>query len=42
MLVIPRTSENPDKAMAFIDLLFTDKELKNLLSWGLKVNTIKR
>ncbi|TYQ16866.1 UNVERIFIED_CONTAM: putative aldouronate transport system substrate-binding protein [Acetivibrio alkalicellulosi] len=36
MLVIPRTSKHPEKAMAFLNLMFHDKEVKNLLSWGIE------
>ncbi|MEN8907493.1 MAG: ABC transporter substrate-binding protein [Clostridiales bacterium] len=42
MLVIPRTSENPEKAMAFINILFKDKEIKNLLSWGVEDKHYKK
>ncbi len=35
-LVIPRTSGDPERAMMFINLLFSDKEIKNLLSWGIE------
>ncbi len=42
MLVIPRTSKNPDKAMMFMNLLFSDKEVKNLLSWGIEEKHYKK
>jgi putative aldouronate transport system substrate-binding protein len=41
-LVIPRTSEDPARAMMFINLLFKDKELKNLLSWGIENKHYKK
>jgi putative aldouronate transport system substrate-binding protein len=36
MFAIPKTSENPEKAMMFLDLLYTDKYLLNLLNWGIE------
>jgi len=42
MLVISRTSKNPDKAMMFINELFTDKKVKNLLSWGIEGKHYKK
>src|SRR5690606_3285481 len=36
MLAISATSENPEKAMAFINLLHTDKEVVNLLNFGIE------
>lgn len=36
MLAISVTSENPEKAMAFINLLHTDKQLVNLLNFGIE------
>ncbi|MDR1538891.1 MAG: ABC transporter substrate-binding protein [Clostridiales bacterium] len=36
MLAINRTSKDPERAMMFIDLLFHDKEVKNLLDWGIE------
>ncbi|HEY9060537.1 MAG TPA: ABC transporter substrate-binding protein [Pseudobacteroides sp.] len=41
-LVIPRTSDNPERAMMFINLLFSDKEIKNLLSWGIENKHYKK
>jgi len=42
MLVIPRTSEDPARAMMFINLLFCDKQIKNLLSWGIEGKHYKK
>lgn len=42
MLVISRTSEDPARAMMFINLLFSDKQLKNLLSWGIENKHYKK
>lgn len=42
MLAIPRTSKNPEKAMAFINMLFKSKEVKNLLSWGIEGKHYKK
>lgn len=36
MLAISVTSENPEKAMAFINLLHTDKQIVNLLNFGIE------
>ncbi len=36
MQAISRTSENPERAMMFINLLNTDKELYNLISYGIE------
>lgn len=36
MHAIPRGSQNPEKSMMFINLLYTDKELVNLLNWGIE------
>jgi putative aldouronate transport system substrate-binding protein len=41
-LVIPRTSKDPARAMMFINLLFSDKEIKNLLSWGIEDKHYKK
>lgn len=41
-LVIPRSSDDPARAMMFINLLFSDKELKNLLSWGIENKHYKK
>lgn len=36
MFVIPRASKNPERAMMFLDMMFYDKQLKNLISWGIE------
>lgn len=36
MLGIPSTSIDPDRAMMFINMLYTDKALLNLLNWGIE------
>ncbi|AGC69602.1 extracellular solute-binding protein family 1 [Thermoclostridium stercorarium subsp. stercorarium DSM 8532] len=36
MLAIPKASKNPEKAFLFIELLYTDKYLKNLLNYGIE------
>ncbi|MEW9701987.1 ABC transporter substrate-binding protein [Paenibacillus sp. SI8] len=36
MFAIPRTSKNPERAMMFLNLLYTDKYLLNLLDWGIE------
>jgi putative aldouronate transport system substrate-binding protein len=36
MMAINRTSKDPERAMMFLDLLFHDKEVKNLLDWGIE------
>lgn len=41
-LVIPRTSKDPERAMMFINLLFADKQIKNLLSWGIEGKHYKK
>lgn len=41
-LVIPNTSGDPARAMMFINLLFTDKKLKNLLDWGIEGKHYKK
>ncbi|MFC4598678.1 ABC transporter substrate-binding protein [Cohnella hongkongensis] len=33
---IPLGSKDPERAMMFMDLLYTDKELINLLNWGIE------
>lgn len=33
---IPRGSGDPERAMMFLELLYTDKELVNLLNWGIE------
>ncbi len=41
-LVIPNTSGDPERAMMFINLMFSDKNLKNLLSWGIENKHYKK
>lgn len=36
MFAIPTTAVDPARAMMFLDLLFTDKYLLNLLNWGIE------
>jgi putative aldouronate transport system substrate-binding protein len=36
MFAIPTTSKDPDRAMMFLNLLYTDKYLINLLNWGIE------
>ncbi|KAI7273285.1 hypothetical protein KC345_g7007, partial [Hortaea werneckii] len=36
MFAITRTSRHPQKAMQFLELLFTDKYVLNLLDWGIE------
>ncbi|WP_018757356.1 ABC transporter substrate-binding protein [Paenibacillus terrigena] len=36
MLGISRTSEDPARAMMFLNLLYTDKKLLNMLDWGVE------
>lgn len=36
MWSIPRNCENPEKAMQYLNEVYTSKELMNLLSWGIK------
>ncbi|TCM97776.1 putative aldouronate transport system substrate-binding protein [Paenibacillus sp. BK033] len=33
---IARNSQNPEKAMQFLNLMYTDKEVVNLLDWGIE------
>jgi len=42
MLVISRTSKNPARAMMFINLLFSDKQIQNLLVWGIEGKHYKK
>ncbi len=42
MLVISRNSKNPERAMMFLNLLFIDKQLKNLLDWGIENKHYKK
>lgn len=42
MLVISRTSKDPARAMMFMNLLFKDKQLKNLLDWGIEGKHYKK
>ncbi len=42
MLVISRTSKDPARAMMFINLLFSDKQIKNLLDWGIENKHYKK
>lgn len=36
MWAIARNSTNPEKAMQFLNLMFVDKDLVNLLNWGIE------
>ncbi len=36
MLAISSTSKNPERAMMFVDLLYTDKYLNNLINFGIE------
>ncbi|UJF34969.1 ABC transporter substrate-binding protein [Paenibacillus hexagrammi] len=36
MFAIPNTSKDPERAMMFLNLLYTDKTLLNMLDWGLE------
>ncbi|MEC0244592.1 ABC transporter substrate-binding protein [Paenibacillus chitinolyticus] len=36
MFAIPNTSKDPERAMMFLNLLYTDKYLLNLLDWGVE------
>ncbi|NOU72260.1 extracellular solute-binding protein [Paenibacillus sp. LMG 31458] len=36
MFAIPNTSKDPERAMMFLNLLYTDKQLLNLLDWGIE------
>ncbi|QJC52607.1 ABC transporter substrate-binding protein [Paenibacillus albicereus] len=36
MFAIPRTSRHPEKAMRLLELLYTDRDLLNLLDWGIE------
>ncbi len=42
MLAISRTSKDPARAMMFLNLLFKDKQLKNLLDWGIEGKHYKK
>lgn len=42
MMVISRTSKDPARAMMFLNLLFKDKQLKNLLDWGIEGKHYKK
>lgn len=33
---IPQNSTNPEKAMAFLNLMYTDPDIMNLISWGIE------
>jgi len=33
---IPNTARNPERSMMFINLLYTDKDIMNLLAWGVE------
>jgi len=36
MLAIPRSSENPERVMMFLNLLYTDSKLYNMLAYGIE------
>jgi putative aldouronate transport system substrate-binding protein len=36
MWAIPRNSKNPEKAMSFLNLMFSDQDVVNLLDWGVE------
>ncbi|SEN73444.1 putative aldouronate transport system substrate-binding protein [Paenibacillus sp. OK076] len=36
MWSIPKNSKDPDRAMMFLDQLYSDKQLYNLLAWGIE------
>jgi putative aldouronate transport system substrate-binding protein len=36
MIGVSRTSQHPDKAMQLLNLMYTDKYLYNLISWGIE------
>jgi len=36
MLAIPKNSKNPDRAFKFIEMLYTDKTLRNMFSFGIE------
>ncbi|MCF0230559.1 MAG: extracellular solute-binding protein, partial [Parasporobacterium sp.] len=36
VMTIPTTSQNPEKAMQFINLLYTDEKVQNLISYGIE------
>lgn len=36
MMAIPQNSQNPEKAMQFLNLLYTDSDLLNLLDYGIE------
>lgn len=42
MFAIPRNAKNPEEAMKFINEMFCNKELKNLLSWGIEKKHYKK
>jgi putative aldouronate transport system substrate-binding protein len=42
MMVISRKSEDSARAMMFLNLLFSDKQLKNLLDWGIENKHYKK
>lgn len=42
MLVISRNSKDPARAMMFLNLLFSDKQLKNVLDWGIEGKHYKK
>lgn len=42
MLVISRNSKDAARAMMFINLLFSDKQIKNLLDWGIEGKHYKK
>lgn len=33
---IPNSAKEPEAAMAFLNLMFTDKDLSNILTWGIE------
>lgn len=39
--VVPITSSNPDAALKFMDYLYTDHELSNLITWGIEGEHVK-
>jgi len=42
MYVISRASKDPARAMMFMNLLFKDKQIKNLLDWGIEGKHYKK
>jgi putative aldouronate transport system substrate-binding protein len=36
MFSIPKNSKNPERAMMFLNLLYSDKQLINLIDWGIE------